>query len=248
MKPAGYLIAISHSATNNILPVDLLQAAEEILPVFGTSTDETVRNLYVVPSDDITAMELTARLQALPCIGSVSVIALSNTFKRGELKNVRTLLKDFGINAGTVPDAELATYLASTLAREYTYYMEKGFRQNQNGLSPLRIRRVEDLRRQIAQQGNETGCVVNGTTEMYKGTEIKVVTATFEISEPEEPPPPPPPAALSEMSDKQIRQWVKAYKKGRLKAKDIQVIRTSAEVVINWKLDDTKEELRHKIQ
>ncbi len=248
METAGYLISLVTSDSNRYAVVHVFQVIDSMRMVFGTSRNGVNLSLFVLPSEDKTASELMGQIRSVSDVRNFSVVALSKLPTSDELKKVRTLLKDYGMNASSVPDADLAMYLVSTLAGEYTYYLYADHQQNKNGLSPVRIKRLEDLRQELAQEGKDPGRVVRDTTEIYNGMEIHEVT--LESSSEHEPPPPPPapPANLGQMSDAQIKRWMRKNDSRKLQDKNIQIKRTAAEVLISIKFNGTTETIQYKIK
>jgi ribosomal protein S3 len=61
------------------------------------------------------------------------------------------------------------------------------------------------------------------------------------------PPPPPPPHNLHQMTDAQIRQWIRKRVSHRLKNEDIEVKRTSEEILITIKLGEQTETIGYRL-
>jgi hypothetical protein len=79
--------------------------------------------------------------------------------------------------------------------------------------------------------------------------DIETRTVLFEREEVEvEPPPPrPPPKNLHQMTDAQITQWMRKNDSRNLKDEDIEVKRTSGEILITINFDEQTETFGYRL-
>ena len=66
-----------------------------------------------------------------------------------------------------------------------------------------------------------------------------------EVEEP--PPPPPPPTSLKQMTDIQIRHWMRKNDTRILKDEDIEIKRRSEEILITIMVDEGVETMIYKL-
>ena len=247
MSPSAYLISLSIQDRNRYTWIQVFQAEENMRQVIGTSRNGTNMDLYILPESEKTTSELITQFQSLPGVQAVSVVELTKPIGSDVLKNVKAMLKDFKMDASSVTDPELIMFLESTIARDYVYCIRTDLKRNERGLSPVTIRRTEDLLREYSKSNNNTE-IVKDSVEIYNGIEIHDITIQ-QIAEEPPPPPPPPPRNnnLSKMTDAQICQWLRKTYYRNLKNTDIQIKRSTTEVVIKIKLNETIETLHYKM-
>ena len=79
-------------------------------------------------------------------------------------------------------------------------------------------------------------------------TDEFVIEMIEEVEEVEEPqPPPPPPTNLEQMTDIQIRKWIRKNDARILHDEDIEIKRTSDEIFITIKFDGEAETVIYKL-
>jgi hypothetical protein len=251
MKPIGYIISITTSPRNAEDMMTVLKIAGQGQMLAGTSTEILNSCLYAIPTGKKSKQKLAIELQAVPSFSNVHVVALSKSIKKAELSEVRKIFAGFGWDSSSVSDEELSLFIVSKLKGEYTYYIDIDNKRIGKRTVKIYIKRLEDhpqfspdwlkkgdRKKNEIQNGKQTLDDIETGTVLLKSAAVEV-----------EPPPPPisPPKDLNQMTDAQITQWMRKNDSRNLKDKDIEVKRTSEEILITIKVDEQTETLIYKL-
>ena len=215
---------------------------------FGSGDGLVTTNLMAIPANGKSTKELTAQLEAVSVIRSVFVIAISDPISQAELSGVRNLFASVNRDTSDIGDEQLTLYIASKLRNEYTYYLDIAQRRNEKGLFNVRIKRLEE------HPEFTPDWISDATTKKRKRQYAKhpfeeIETGHVVLKSKEYPvPPPPPPGKLNEMTDAQIRNWLRKNDSRNLQDDNIEIRRSSEELRIIIKYDGTAETINYKIK
>lgn len=243
MTPVGYMISVTTSALNLQVFRAILNIAGSGEMFFGSTTEDTGSHLFVVRENKKSTRELTAQLQAVPGISKVVVVALSQPVTEIELSKVRDLFAGLDWDASGVTDDLLSLFIDDKLRGQYTYYIDLGHQKNSGGTIPMHIKPLEEHPQFSPDWLKATG----GTKEKRQDEEqliddIETSELMIEMEEEEEPePPPPPPKNLDQMTDTQIRDWLRKHDRRILSDEDIEIKRNSEEIFIKIIIDGEEE-------
>ena len=252
MSPIGYIISISTSQNNTEDMRTVLKIAGQGQVLFGTSTEAQCTNLYATQAGKKSKQKLTTQLQAVPGFSKVNVVALSRSIKKTELSEVRKIFADLDWDSSSVSDDELSFFIVSKLKGQSIYYIDLGYKRIGKGPVKMSIKRLEehpqyspdwlkksDRKKKDTQTGKQTHDYIETRTVLLK-------TEAVEVEPP--PPPMPPPKDLHQMTDVQITQWMRKNDTRNLKDEDIEVKRTSEEILITINLDEQTETFIYKLR
>ncbi|MFL5741906.1 MAG: hypothetical protein ACJ75B_16910 [Flavisolibacter sp.] len=218
---------------------------------FSMTNDSISSELTVIPAAGKSREALIGQLQAIPEIRKVSVAALSKPAKTTELATVRKLFTGVGLDAATVSDKQLSLFLFSQLDRTYGYYVDQDRSKNAKGLNNMRIKRWEENPNYSPSWRNKmpvTQDTAQGSDSLVVVRDVVIQNVEEREAPPPPPPPPSPPNHLKDMSNEQIRQWIKKNDPRHLKDNDIQIKRTAEEVVITVQTKDGPETFSYQIK
>ena len=252
MTPVGYLISLSVRDFDREAMLAVQKITRQGQVLFGLTKEAVSTHLYVIPANKNSAPELTSQLQAVPGFSQVHVVAFSNPIKETELSEVRKIFAGVDINASSVSDDELSLFIDSKLQGQYTYYIHLDHKPNKKGLFDMHIKLLTEHPQYSPDWIKDTVRTKKEKQDTEQPfddieTHVDVVIQTVEVDEPP-PPPPPPPNNLDQMTDAQIRHWMKKNDSRDLEDKDIDIKRTSEEVVITIELDGVTEALHYKLK
>jgi hypothetical protein len=246
MRPIGYIISVSTSQSNTEDVPTVLKIAGQGLVLVATSTEAHVTHLYAIPAGKISKQELATQLRAVTGISKVSVVALSKSIKKTELSEVRKIFAGFDWDSSSVSDDELSLFIVSKLKGQHIYYIDLDFKKIGKGPVKMHIKRLEEhpeyspdwLKKKEIQDRKQTLDDIETRTVQFETEEVEV-----------EPPPPPlpPPKDLHQMTDAQITQWMRNNDSRILKDEDIEVKRTSEEILITINSDEQTETFIYKL-
>ena len=254
MKPIGYIISVSTSVSNTqVIPV-VLKIAGRGQMIFGSTMEDISNHLFVIRDSEKSAQEITTELQAVPGFSKVAVVALSKPVNETEIAEVRKLFAGLDWDTSNVTDDELTLFIDDKLPGQYRYYIDLNHNRNGSGKIVMRIKRLEDH-----PQFTPDWLISNGgkkeelQSEKQSFDDIETHEIVFEMIEKEEidpppPPPPPPPANLDQMTDNEVRDWMKKNEALTLKGEDIEIKRTSEEIFITIKVEGETETLIYKLK
>jgi len=251
MRPIGYIISISTSNSNTENVLAVLKIAGQGQVLFGTTTEALYTHIYAISAGKKSKQELSAQLQAVPGLSRIDVVALSKSIKKTELSAVRKIFAGFDWDSSSVSDDELSLFIVSKLKGLYTYYIDLDHKRIGKGPVKMSIKRLEE-HPQYSPDWLKEGDRKKKERQNRKQThdDIEIRTVLFETEEVEvEPPPPPiqPPKNLHQMTDTQIIQWMRKNDSRNLKVEDLEVKRTSEEILITIMLDEQTETFVYKL-
>ena len=252
MRPIGYIISISTSQSNIEDVLTVLKIAGQGQMLFGTTTEALSTHLYVIPAGKKSKQELTTQLQAVPAFSKIHVVALSKSLKKTELSEVRKIFAGFNWDSSGVSDDELSLFIVSKLKGQYSYYIDLDYKRIRKGPVKINIKRLEehpqyssdwlkksDRKKKDTQAGRQTH------DDIETGI-VHIESEGVEVEPP--PPPPPPPKDLHQMTDAQIKQWMQKNDSRNLKDEEIEVKRSSEEILITINLDEQTETIIYKLR
>jgi|SRR5688572_3858458 len=241
MIPVGYLITVTASESDRQGVQTVLKIAGCGQEFFGSTTEAVSIHLFVIRESKKSPQELTTQLQAVPGFLKVAVIALSTPIREAELSEVRELFTGLGWDASGVANDELSLFINDKLLGQYTCYIDLD-RKKYGGLITMRIKRLEDHPQFSPDWLKDNGRKKEGIQDEEQSFEdIETHESVIEIIEEEEveppPPPPPPPANLEQMTDMQIRYWIRKNDGRILSDENIEIKRSSEEILITITID-----------
>jgi hypothetical protein len=135
MMPVSYLIAVTTTQPGLESVIAVFNIAGRGQPVYGFSFGGIHTNLWIIPKGKGSRQEVITKLQAVPAIGSVSVVALSNPVQQTELAAIRQLFTDIGWDASGVSDDALSEFMNAILKGQNRFYIDYNRREK----TPVRI-------------------------------------------------------------------------------------------------------------
>lgn len=190
MELLSYIMTVATSTTDVELHLAIKNIAGTGRIHYGKSDGYRHVNLWIIPKSTKRKEELLAQLKALTPIAQVSLVGLSKPATPAELLEVRELFTNLGLNSSTVKDEDLALFLHSRLAGQYSYLIYTGQSQD-DSREIFQIIKAED-HPQFSPKwlaGDPIGEEILDRELTIEELEIRNVH--FQISE-EEPPPDPP--------------------------------------------------------
>ncbi len=253
MIPVGHIISVTASASDRQVMRAVLKIAGSRQMVFGITTEDVSTHLFVIPESKKSTEELATEVQAVPGLSKVAIVALSKPVNKMELAELRELFAGLDWDASSVTDDELSLFIDDKLLGQYTYYIELGHKRNESGMVSMRIKRLEDH-----PQFSPDWLVNNGAKKDETQNEEQtfddiethevMIELIQEVEEVEEPPPPPPrPTNLEQMTDMQIKNWMRKNDARILRDEDVEIKRTSEEVLITTMVDGETETVIYKL-
>lgn len=195
MELFSYIMTVATSTTDVELHLAIKNIAGTGRIHYGKSDGYRHVNLWIIPKSTKRKVELLAQLQALAPIEQVSLVSLSKPATPAELLEVRELFTNLGLNSSTVKDEDLALFLHTRLAGQYSYHIY--IEQRQDSSSELfRIIKAED-HPQFSPKwlaGDPIGEEILDRALTLDDMEVSIVR----IEESTEEPPPPAPNAGGE--------------------------------------------------
>ena len=250
MTPAGYMISVTASASNRqVIPV-VLKIAGRGQMFFGSTTEDISNHLFVIPDSEKSLQEITTELQAVPGFSKVAIVALSKPVNETELSEVRKLFTGLDWDTSDVTDDELSLFIDDKLLGQYTYYIDLDHKRIGRGTISMRIKRLEDHPEfspdwLINSEGKKEGI----QNEEQSCDNIETHEFVIEMIEQEEvDPPPPPPTNLDQMTDIQIRKWIRKNEPRSLEDEDIEIKRSSEEILITIRVDGDAQTVIYKLR
>jgi hypothetical protein len=242
-EPVAHVVVITTDAGSINANIELLKLNKDTRGLLGSGDGNTARNFYLIPGNLKTSSELREILKNIKGIHEISIISLSNPITNSELADFRKLLLQGKMDASGVSDDELLKYLHSQLKRDDIYVLHSESQNHLTGVSYLKLKLVSDIIKNYKEDPNN----VKIERTWYEGdmafSEITIST-TVSVEPPE--PPPPPPANFSKMNDAQIKKWYVKYDP-TLKEEDIEIKRTSKEIIITEKRNGSTGTTRYRI-
>ena len=249
MIPAGYIISVTTSEIDRQVVPTVLKIAGHGQVLFVSSTEAVNTHLFVIRESKTSTQELTTQLLAVPGFSKVAIVALSTPIMQTELSEVRELFTGLGWDASCVTDDELSLFINDKLLGQYTYYLDLDHKKYGRGPISMSIKRLEDH-----PQFSPDWLKDNGSKKEQIHDEEQsfddIETQEFVVQEEEfEPPPPPPPAPanLEQMTDMQIRYWIRKNDARILRDEDIEIKRSSEEILITIMVDEREESVIYKL-
>lgn len=246
MTTASYLMSITTSQKNVEVILAILNIAGMGQAFYGENDGTVGTDLWIIPKSKKSTQEVTTQLQAVPAIRSVSVVQLSKPVKETELVEVRELFAGIGWDASSVTDEELSLFINAKLQGQYTYYIDHDQKKKGKEPAKIRIRPAQEHPYFSPDMLKESDYTKDDDRELtIDDIEIRTVTMVDQIAEP--PPPPHPPHNLHQMTDGQIKQWIRKKVSYCPKNEDIKVKRTSEEILITIKHDEQTETIGYRL-
>ena len=218
--------------------------------IYGENDSTGWTDLWIIPQSKKSKHEVTTQLLAVPAIRRVSVVRLSKPVKEIELSEVRELFAGIGWDASSVTDKELSLFVNAKIQGQYTYYIDHD--ETKKGKEPVKIRiRPAQEHPHFSPEMLKKSYYPEDDAEdrVFTIDDIKIheVTILDQITvEPVEEPPPPP-HNLNQMTDAQIKQWIRKRVSHHPKDEDIEIKRTSEEILITMKLDEHIETIGYRL-
>ena len=253
MTPVGYMISVTASPSNRQVVQTVLKLAGAGQTISGLTTESISAYLFVTTAGTKSTQELTIQLQAAQDFSKVTIVSLSKPINRAELSEVREIFAGLNWDASNVSEDELSLFLNDKLLGQYTYYIDLDLdhRKYRRGPIPMRIKRLEDHPQFSPDWLIDTGRKKEEIQDGESADDIETHESLIEGVEKEEviPPAPPPPAPtnLKEMSDIQIRHWIRENDTRILKDEDIEIKRSSDEILITIMVDEGEESIIYKL-
>jgi hypothetical protein len=250
MKTVSYLMTVSTSQKDVEVMLAILNIAGMGQAFYGESDGTGCTDLWIIPQSKKSKREMTTQLLAVAAIRKVSVVRLSRPVKEIELPEVRELFAGIGWDASNVTDKELSLFVNAKLQGEYTYYIDYGEREKGKEPVKIRIRPAQEhphFSPDMLKKSDYTKD--NAQDRVFTIDDIKIHTVTMVDRRPAEAtsPPPCPPRNLHQMTDAQIKQWIRTKVSHRPKNEDIEVKRTSEEILITIKLGEYIETIGYRL-
>jgi hypothetical protein len=250
MTTVSYLMSVTTSQNDVEVTLAILNIAGMGQAFYGERDSTGGTDLWIIPQSKKSSQEVTTQLQAVPAIHSVSVVPVSKPVKETELTEVRELFVGIGWDASSVTDEELSLFINAKLQGQYTYYIDHDKKKKGKEPVKIRIRPSEEhphFSPDWLKKNDYTEDDVQNRVLTIDDIEIRTVTIVHQIAVEPPPPPPRPPHNLHQMTDAQIRQWIRKRVSHRLKNEDIEVQRTSEEIFITIKLDEQTETIGYRL-
>lgn len=254
MTPIGYIISVTASVSNTQVIPDVLKIAGRGQMFFGSTTEDISNHLFVIPNSEKDLQEITTELQAVPGFSKVAVVALSKPVKETELSEVRKLFVRFDWDTSNVTTSELGLFIDDKLLGQYTYYIDLTHNLNGSGKLSMRIKRLKDhpqfspdwlIDSEDKKEGRQNEEQFPDNIETHE----LVIEMIEEVEEVEEPPTlPPPPTNLDQMTDIQIRKWIRKNDTRLIEDGDIEIKRSSEEISITIKINGEAETIIYKLK
>ena len=233
ITPVAHVVVITTDAGAVNAHIELLNINENTRGLIGSGDGKTARNFYLIPGNSKTSSELREVIKNINGVREISLVSLSNPITNSELADFRKLFLQNKFDASGVSDDELSLYLNSQLKGESTYILHSENQDHLTGMSYMKLKPVSELLENYKEDSNSVKIERTWHEGDMAISEITIST-TVSVEPPE--PPPPPPANLSNMSDEEIIEWYLKYDPN-LKKEDIEIKRTSEEIVIIEKSD-----------
>ncbi len=244
-------MSITTSLKNVEVILAILNIAGKGQAFYGENDGTVGTDLWIIPKSKKSRQEVTRQLQAVPAIRSVSVVQLSKPVKETELVEVRELFAGIGWDASSVTDEELSLFINAKLQGQYTYHIDHDQKKKGKEPAKIRIRPAQEHPYFSPDMLKESDYTKDDDTELtIDDIEIRTVTIVDQIAiEPPSPPSPPPrpPHNLHQMTDTQIKQWIRKRFSHCPKNEDIEVKRTSEEILITIKLGEQTETIGYRL-
>ena len=232
MKPFGYIISVTTSQNNPEDLLTVLKIAGQGQFILGTSTETLSTHLYAMAAGKKSRQELATQLQAVPGFSKVHVVALSKSIKKTELSEVRKIFDEFDWDSSSVSDDELSSFIVSKLKGQHTYYLDLDYKKRGKGAVKMYVKRLEEHPQYSPDWVKITDRekkATNDSDDIDTGT-LLLVSEEKEVEPP--PPPLPPPKDLQQMTDAQIKKWMRDNDSRNLKNEDIEIKHTSENILI----------------
>ncbi|HET6768436.1 MAG TPA: hypothetical protein VFH08_13590 [Chitinophagaceae bacterium] len=248
MTPVGHIISVTVSPGNKeVVPVVLKITGRGQL-IFGSTMQDLSNHLFVIPDSEKSAQEITAELQAVPGFSKVAVVALSQPVNEREISDVRKLFAGLDWDASGVTDDQLSLFIDDKLRGQYTYYIDLGHKKNSGGTIPMRIKLLVEHPKfspdWLIARGR-TKEKIQGIEQSFDDIETRELMVEMEAKEEPEPPPPPP-INLDQMTDTQIREWIRQHDRRIPSDEDIEIKRISEGIFITIMIDGKEETMIYK--
>jgi hypothetical protein len=247
MTTASYLMYIATSQKNVEVIMAILNIAGMGQAFYGENDGSVGTDLWIIPKSKKSRQEVITQLQAVPAIRSVSVVQLSKPVKETELVEVRELFAGIGWDVSSVTDEELSLFINAKLQGQYTYYIAHDQKKKGKEPAKIRIKPAQEHPHFSPNMLKESDYTKDDDRELTIG-DLKIRTVTMVDQIAVEPPsaPPRPPRNLHQMTDAQIKQWIRKRVSHCPKNEDIQVKRTFEEIFITIKLGEQTETIGYR--
>jgi hypothetical protein len=243
MIPVGYIISITASENNRQVVQTVLKIAGRGQCFLGSTKEAVSIYLFLIRDTKNSKQELATQLKAIPGFSKSAIVALSKPIDGTELSEVRKIFADLDWDTTGVTDDELSLFINDKLLGQYTYYIDLDNKRNKKGPIYMRINRLEDhpqFSPDWLKDSNRIKEEIQGEEQSFDDIEVgEILIETEEKEEP--PPPPPPPANLEQMTDIQIRHWIRKNHARILRDEDIEIKRSPEEIRITIKADEGEE-------
>jgi hypothetical protein len=194
MPPISYLLSIVTTQKNVEDTIAVLNTAGRGQAFYGFSNGIVHTELWIIPKGKSNSKDITNKLQTIPTIRSISVVALSNPVREQELLPVRELFTQIGWDSSSVSNDELSLFINAKLQGFYTYYIDYNSREEVP--KKIQIKPIEEH----PQFSPDWLVSAEHTEEEIPDRDLTIddlETYSFVIEEEEEDFEPPPPPSLN---------------------------------------------------
>ncbi len=144
MKTVSYLMSVTSIKQD----VEVLLAIQKIAGrgriLYGSSTEFTKRNLWIIPKGNKNSKAIISRLNEMPAIRNVSIVTLSKPVKETELTEVRKLFAYFNWDTSGVNDNELLLFIYEKIQGKYTSFIDYKHKKIGKESVEIRIKPIEE--------------------------------------------------------------------------------------------------------